>query len=158
MRRLYSYPGTGRGTYRTARAASLIDYYLVSSRLAAAVQCVEVVEATGIKGHTPVRLTFKPEATTLRALHLRRPPRIGMDRLYGPLPPPLGWAPARAAAERALRAARTGDGDVQTLLDDAYRQWADAAEAELASYVVDPPKKLGERGRLPRLVWRSVVP
>ncbi len=82
------YPSTGRGTFRTARSASLIDYFVVSSRTAAAVQRVEAIEASGVKGHTPVQATFRPEVTTLRALHLRKPPRLGSERVVGPIPPP----------------------------------------------------------------------
>ncbi len=152
------HPATGRGTFRTSRTASLLDYFLVSSRTATAVDNVQALEATGIKGHTPVRLTFKPKATTVRALQLRRPPRLRAERVYGPLLPPPDWSAAAAAAEAALEAARRRQTDTQQLLDEAYRQWADLAEIELADRSGQPPKKFGERGRLPRFVWRSVLP
>ncbi len=135
-------PGTARGTFRAAGAASLLDYFVITGRLAAAVHSVEAVEATCVKGHTPVQLTFKPRATTLRALHLRRAPRLGLDRLYGPLPPTPCWAPAKEAAERALEAARAGSGSAQALLDEAYRIWADTAEEELADFTDEPLKKV----------------
>ncbi len=151
-------PATERGTFRTARSATLIDFFVVTSRLAAAVRSVVTEEGTNVRGHTPVALLFKPEVTTLRALHLRRPPRLERERVYGPLPPPPDWSLPRQAAQRALEAARAGRADVQTVLDEAYRAWADQAEAELADYCGVLPKKLGERGRLPRLAWRSVVP
>ncbi len=152
------YPCTVRGTYRTARSASLLDYFAISGRAVAAVQAVEAVEASGVKGHTPVQITFRPRATTTRALHIRRPPRLERERVYGPLPPPPAWADARAAAEEALRAARDRRPDVQQKLDDAYRRWADRAEEELADRAGQPPKKFGERGKIPRFIWRSVLP
>ncbi len=152
------YPSTDRGTFRTARAASLIDYFVISTRTAAAVQKIETIEAAGVKGHTPVLVTFRPEVTSLRALHLRRPPRLAEERVVGPLPPPPDWTDAKQAAQRALDAARAGGDDAQDLLDFAYRSWADLAEIELADYAGQFPKKLGERGLLPRLVWRSVIP
>ncbi len=152
------HPSTRRGTFRTARSASLLDYFVVSTRTAAAVDKVEALEAAGIKGHVPVRLTFKPRATTVRALQLRKPPRLQTERVYGPLPPPPDWRAPQAAAEAALTAARQRRDDTQLLLDEAYRQWADLAEVELADWSGQPPKKWGERGRLPRFVWRSVLP
>ncbi len=152
------HPSTGRGTFRTARTASLLDYFIVSARTAVAVDRVVALEASGVKGHTPVRLTFKPKATTVRALQLRRPPRLQSERVYGPLPPPPDWSAPAAAAEAALAAARGKKANVQQLLDEAYRQWADMAEVELADRSGQPPKKFGERGRPPRFVWRSVLP
>ncbi len=151
-------PDTARGTFRGPRSASLLDFYIVSNRLAAAVDSIAVVEASGVKGHVPVALGFKPRVTTLRALHLRRPPIIESERVYGPIPPPPNGDRARKAAEEALRAARRNDPGVQELLDAAYREWADVAEVEMADYASTPPKKWGERGRLPNLVWRSVMP
>ncbi len=151
-------PATSRGTFRGPTTSSLLDYYIASNRIAAAVNSVRVVEASGIKGHTPVVMEFKPCTTTLRALHLRKPPSIGLERVNGPLPPPPDWTAARRTAEEALRAARRKDKDVQRFLDDAYRAWADLSEEELADFTGTPPKKWGERGRLPNLVWRSVVP
>ncbi len=151
-------PGTARGTFRGPRSASLLDYFILSNRMAAAIDKVSVVEASGVKGHVPVALDFKSRVTTLRALHLRRPPAMETERVYGPLPPPPDGSRARRAAEDALRAAREEDPNVQELLDVAYREWADIAEIELADYAASPPKQWGERGRLPNLVWRSVVP
>ncbi len=151
-------PATSRGTFRGHSGSSLLDYFLVSNRLAAAVDKMSVVEAAGIKGHTPVLMEFKARVTTLRALHLRNPPAISAERVYGPLLPPPDWGRARKAADDALRAARRSDSEIQRYLDDAYRAWADLAEEELADFAASPPKKWGERGRLPNLIWRSVVP
>jgi hypothetical protein len=139
------YPSTARGTYRTARSASLLDYFAISNRAAATVQAVEAVEASGIKGHTPVQVTFRPRATTARALHIRRPPQLERGRVHGPLPPPPDWTGAKAAAEEALKAAREQRPDVQQRLDEAYKCWADRAEKELANRAGQAPKKLGER-------------
>ncbi len=151
-------PATARGTFRGPTTSSLLDYFIVSNRLAAAVEKVRAIEASGVRGHTPVSLEFKVMTTTLRALHLRRPPTIEMERVFGPLPPPPDWTRARGAADAALQAARRGDIEVQRYLDDAYREWANLAEEEFADFSACPPKKWGERGRLPHLVWRSVVP
>ncbi len=151
-------PATLRGTYRTSSGSSMLDYFVVSQRIAAAVDRVATIEGTGVKGHTPVLLTFKPRTTALRALHIRPPPRLGTERVYGPILAAPDWSEARAAAEAALQAARSGSGATQDLLDDAYGHWADIAEREVAEYTGESPKKWGERGKMPRVVWRSVVP
>ncbi len=151
-------PSTCRGTFRAAKAASLLDYFVVTNRAAAAVQSVKVVEASGAKGHIPVMLTFKPCVTSLRALYLRRPPALGISRVYGPVVAPPCWTQAADKAESALGAAKRGDGDTQGRLDEAYRAWADLAEQEICDYTGEKLKKYGERGRMPNFVWRSVVP
>ncbi len=111
-----------------------------------------------MKGHVPVAMVFKPRATALRALHIRKPPELARDMIYGPLPPPPDPSAARAAAEEALAAARAGKTDVQMYIDKAYARWANLAEEELMLYSGKEVKKAGERARLPRLVWRSIVP
>ncbi len=151
-------PATLRGTYRTSGGSSMLDYFMVSQRMAAAVDSVATEEGTGVKGHTPVTLKFKARATALRALHIRLPPRLGIERLYGPIPAAPDWTKAKASAVAALQAARSGSGSAQALLDDAYGHWADIAEQEVAEYTGDFPKKWGERGKMPKVVWRSVVP
>ncbi len=151
-------PGTHRGTYRAANASSLLDYFVVTNRAAAAVQSAGAVEASGAKGHVPVRLSFKPCVTTLRALYLRKPPALSTSRVYGPIVAPPCWTKAREAALTALGAAREGRTDTQSCLDDAYRAWADLAEIEVSNYTGQQLKKYGERGRMPNFVWRSVVP
>ncbi len=130
-------PQTCRGTFRTARSATLIDYFIVTNRAAAAVHKVMVVEASGVKGHTLVTLTFRPMVTTIRALHLRKPPSISRERVHGPLPPPPDWTAPRRAAEAALRAARDKDEGLQDVLDTAYRCWADMAEMEMAAILMN---------------------
>ncbi len=152
------FPPTARGTFRTAASSSLIDFFLVSDQLAAAVKSVRTVEGTTMKSHVPVRLQFRPRVTALRALHVRKPPPIEFDRVFGPLPPPPCWKGAAAAAEAALDAARRGSEGAEDLLEEAYRRWVEAAEDELEDFAGTQIKKKGLRGLPPNLVWRSVVP
>ncbi len=152
------YPLTERGTFRTSTSASLIDYFLVSDRMAAAVARISTIEASGIKGHVPVEMVFKPRVTALKALHLRRPPELPTERIYGPVRAPPSWERARAAAEEALSAARAGSAKAEELLEEAYRLWANTAEEELEEFTGVRLKKRGLRGAAPSVVWRSVVP
>ncbi len=152
------HPNTDRGTYRTAKARSTIDYFMVSDRLSAAVDDVDTVEGTGVRGHVPVQLTFKAKLASLRALHVRQPPRLGMERVHGPLPPPPDWSAPAAVATAALAAARADAADADDILEAAYGIWADMAEDEIGTYTGEQPKKKGERAKRPKLVWRTVLP
>ncbi len=149
---------TSRGTFRTAKVRSTLDYFLVADRLTAAIDGVATVEGSGVRGHTPVQLTFKPRLATLKALHVRQPPRLGLDRVHGPLPqPPPCDAPA-ALARAALAAARADIATFDDLLEVAYASWANIAEEEIGDYTGLHAKLCGERAKRPRLVWRSVLP
>ncbi len=149
---------TERGTFRTTKARSTIDFFLVSDRLAAAVEKVSTVEATGVRCHVPVQLTFQPRLASLRALHVRQPPRLGVERVYGPLPPPPDWELPKAVATAALEAARADVADFDDILEAAYAAWADMAEEEIGNNTGLHAIKTGERSRRPKLVWRSVLP
>ncbi len=147
-----------RGTFRTSRVKSTLDYFLISDRLAAAVDEIATVEGTSIKGHVPVQVTFKPRLTNLRALHIRQPPRLGLERVYGPIPPPPPATAVNALAEAALAAARAEVATFADVLEAAYGAWANLAEEEVENFTGTPAKLRGERAKRPRLVWRSVVP
>ncbi len=151
-------PMTSRGTFRSPKASSLIDFYVASERVAAAVDSIATVEGTGNRGHVPVLMKFRPCVTTLRALYLRRPPRLEVQRVHGPIAAPPRWAEATELAVKALGAARDRSEDTQAALDAAYAAWADLAELEVANYTGADPRKFGQRSRPPNLVWRSVVP
>ncbi len=138
------HPETARGTFRTMKAKSTIDLFMVSDRLAAAVDKVDTVEASGIRGHVPVQLAFKPRLATLRALHVRQPPRLGTDRVYGPVAPPPDWAMPAAVATAALEAARADVDGFEDVLEAAYSAWADAAEEEIGAYTGAHASKRGD--------------
>ncbi len=152
------YPDGERGTFRTAKACSTIDFLLISDRIAAAVEEVRMVEGTGVKCHVPVQVAFKPRMAQLRALHVRQPPKLATQRVYGPLPPPLDWRTPTEMAQAALEAARADAPDLTTWLEKAYAVWADKAEEELEAFTGTQLPKGGERAKRPRLVWRSVMP
>ncbi len=152
--------GSLRGTYRSGGSASHLDFFVASGGLAEVVDSVDLVEASGIKGHVPVQLAFRPRAVALRTLAVRQPPPLGMERVYGPLPAPPNWSAASKAADAALATARRGgDRDtIQKAIDKAYREWCVAAEEEIASATGEDPKKWGLRGRRPNLKWSSTLP
>ncbi len=151
-------PETDRGTFRTAKTKSTIDFFLVTDRMAAAVDGVDTVEGTSNRCHVPVQATFKPRMAALKALHIRQPPRLGLERVYGPILPPPPSAEAATLADAALAIARGDGADLDDALEAAYGAWADLAEAEVENFTGELVKLRGERSKRPKLVWRSVLP
>ncbi len=149
-----------RGTYRTRAAASTLDFFVVSCDLALAVEEVGLVEGSGIKGHVPVRLTFAPRPVALKGLAIRSPPKLELDRVFGPVPPPQDWRGARRLADEAHEVAMaSGDAiKVQKSIDAAYANWCQVAERELADVTGVAPAKWGLRGRTPKLRWATILP
>ncbi len=155
--------GSPSGTCRTATSAREIDYFVTSPGLAAGVAAVDVVRRSGVRTHMPVELRFKPRLTTLRALVLRKPPPLAVERIVGPVRDVVDWDPIALEARRlAADASDPGNelDDLHVRLGKVYKRWADAAEEELVECVVggkDMPK-MGLRANPPVLVWRSILP
>ncbi len=143
---------------------SEIDFFYVHDAMTAGLANVAVVEGAGTAPHVPVRLRFHPRQTSARALTLRRPPRIGVDRITGPLPEEPSWGDVVRASAGLLAKVR----DTNFVVNDDFRHeysqlfaaWADAAEQEIleATGTRAEVKKTGLRGRPPLLVWRAVQP
>ncbi len=157
--------GHPRGTCRSTRTATELNYFLMTNDLVLGLDRVETVEGAGTRPHVPVRLTFRPRMTSIRALHVRAPPQLPTQRIVGPLRQPPDWADLQARASAlADRAADVSDpcgSDFEAAFGDLYSDWADRAEGEIveatgACYYGDP-KKPGLRGKNPLLVWRSIV-
>ncbi len=152
-------PGGDQTTCRTGKTARVIDFFVVSKSLAKGAESVKVLEATGIKTHVPVELSFHPRLTSLKALALRKPPSLGVERVYGPREAPPSWSRLAAKCEKLAAAAlKGGRAAVDRDFQRAYEEWADLAEVELQQITGDVAPKLGLRGRRPRLYWRSVLP
>ncbi len=152
-------PGGGATTCRTAKAANLLDFFVVSKGMAKGIESVRVIERSGIKTHSPVVLRFHARLTSLKALALRKPPPLGSEPLVGPRPPPPDWRPLTTKLrELSSRAARGGRKAIEVDYQRAFEQWADLAERELHGATGEPEVKLGLRGRAPRLFWRSILP
>jgi hypothetical protein len=133
---------TARGTFRSSSSASNLDDFVAGGGLAEVIDRVSTVEASGIKCHVPVQATFLPRPVSLKALTVRQPPPLGLERIYGPLPAPPNWAAPHRAAEQALSAAASGasEEEVQRTIDEAYRAWCQAAEREVADATGEAPQ------------------
>ncbi len=148
-----------RGTCRTRTAARNYDYFLAGGQVKGIIESVRTIEGSGNKTHTPVQLALQPQATALKALHLRSPPRLPTERVFGPLPPPPEWQAAQPLFEEAVEAARSQPrGKAEQALSAAYALWAHMAEHELGDVTGQHVAKPGTRSTRPNLVWRSVLP
>ncbi len=151
-------PDADPGAFRTPKSRSTIDYFLISDRMATAVGEVKTVEGSGVKCHVPVQVIFKPEMAMLRALHVRMPPKLPTQRVFGPIPPPLDWTAPLAMTQASLEAARANSSDLGDWMEKAYAAWANKAEEELEAFTGGVLPKRGERAKRPKLVWRSILP
>ncbi len=151
---------SARGTFRTKATASTLDFFVAAHSLAEVIEEVATVERSGIKGHVPIQASFAPRPVALKALAVRRPPELNLERVFGPLPPPQCWSGAKRAAVAALRASTHGaaEPELQQTIDNAYKEWCQVAEQEVADATGSSPKKWGLRGQMPKLKWASVLP
>ncbi len=154
-----------RGTCRTSRTATELDYFFVHEDMAKGLKSVRAVNDNPItRPHVPVRITFHPRLVTARALTLRMPPRLPTERVVGPVPPPPDWSDVQQRTRQLLQKVRdttfTADDDFRREYSQIYTEWADLAELEVVDAVKheQAPKKMGLRGREPELVWRSILP
>ncbi len=124
-----------RGTYRETRTTSELDFFLVTNDLSMGLDSVATIEGAGVRPHVPVRLTFRPKLASVRALHVRNPPRLPVQRMIGPLRQPPAWcslaARARQLVERAANADDTCGSDFVAAYSNLYAEWADLAEREI---------------------------
>ncbi len=151
---------SARGTFRTSRTASELDFFVISECLTMVIDSVELREGTGIKGHVPVQLTFVDRPVGRQSLAIRAPPRLPVERIFGPLEAELDWGSVEAATEAAVVAARTSNDKfiIQKRIDEAYSAWFDMAEADIIRATGARPPVKGVRGKLPRIVWRAILP
>ncbi len=153
--------GSKRGTCRSRRSASEIDYFFVAEGMAKAIDTVRTLELGVTRPHVPVQIDFKPMITSRRVLALRKPPPLPTERVHGPinhndLP---DWGPLREEAGELVNfAAAGGIDDVQARLDTLFSRWADTAEKELQTITGRTVLKPGLRGKKPVLKWKSIVP
>ncbi len=91
-----------RGTYRDTRTTSELDFFLVTNDLSMGIDGVATIEGAGVRPHVPVRLAFRPKLASVRALHVRDPPRLPVQRMIGPL---------RQAARARQLVGRAADAD-----------------------------------------------
>ncbi len=136
-----------------------MDDSLVSAGFEQGIRAVTAGNNAIVKTHVSVTLASRPRLTTLRALALRVPPKMPIERVNGPPRPLPKCDDVKKQTERAVRAARREPAaQAQKQLNGAYRSWAQRAEQELEALTGSWLPKAGCLGQPPRLVWRTIIP
>ncbi len=93
-------PKTARGTCRSATSGRALDVPGVKRpRARDRSRCGGRLLV--IKTHVPVMLSFRPRLTMLRALALRTPPKLPVDRVYGPVRPRPSWGACQGGCQES---------------------------------------------------------
>ncbi len=153
--------GAARGTCRASKYCSELDYFFVQNAFALGVKAVDTIETAGTRPHVPVALTFHPRVTSARALFLRLPQALPVERVYGPVPAEPDWTAIKRRTRQLADDARHCGVDhvFRRRYQEAFSEWADQAEVEIIQFTGHQgPVKRGMRGKEPKLVWRSIVP
>ena len=160
MKAVIVQPETKRGTCRTKTSARTLDYFIVSTRLSNGVEETLTVEGSNVRTHTPVRMKFHPRLTALKTLEFRALDKLEKRWAIGPWRPGPSWEPAREAMRKALNCVRANgpNEETQQELNEAYLQWATAAESELVERTGSHISVKGNRGKEPRMRWASIIP
>ena len=148
------------GTCFQGATPTTLDYFVISNDLAHGVQSVGVDFQATTSPHRQAWVMFHPCLTSLKALTFRRPAPIPvLQECDGPVPPPPDWTSATYEAEQALKIAKIGNVvEVDEALHKAYESWANTAEIELVGTMQVKVDRLGMRGAMPKLVWKSILP
>ncbi len=112
--------GAARGTCRSAHSCSEIDFFYVQNALALGIRAVSTVENAGTRPHVPVALDFHPRLTAARALFLRLPQAMDVERVIGPVQQEPSWEGhqeiMRRLIKKSQRRSRGEQGVRRTLL------------------------------------------
>ena len=151
-------------SYVHSTTASVLDYFLVSSSLAAGIQRVGAVMRAPARCHRPVEIVFYDHLGHLQALKFRAPSELPRELPFGPLLPDAVFDDSGGPLEQILCAtnllARGEWKEALHLRDLSYMEWAARSEEELASKTGATMTGRGVRnvrGRHPTLSWQPVV-
>jgi len=157
LRASLRHPPKGVPTCETAKASSIIDFFMLSEPVARAIDA-DAVDTTCTTGpHKPYSLTFQKNVRQLEQLIFAVPPKLPVVEVYGPKRQEPDWTVARALAESAATAARTdAPRAAQRYLDTAWRWFANVAEDELIEKTGADICR-GMRGRQAHPMWRKII-
>ena len=124
-----------QATYVTCKTESLIDYFIMSEDMHAALASITTSASTIASPHLAVTAIFKPQIADMRVPRLVKTQRYPTEPIIGPRrPAPQEWVAAEQAILRAKQVALVVPSAhrIQSSLRQAYRLWARAMEVEVA--------------------------
>jgi hypothetical protein len=141
-------------TYRTAKTATILDYFLMGTSFAERVLTVEVLTDFPLRPHSPVRC-YLAHSSDYRTPVLEMPPRLPLVAPIGPMLPPRCWQALDARLDAAIRASGEGASqrDRQRQLDAVYGHFVEEFERQVSERTDTPRRQRTRRGRAPRVRW-----
>ena len=142
-------------TYRTAKARTTIDYFIVSRCLSNKIHGCNVLEGFPLKPHLPVSVAFRVGQLEWVPV-LDMPPKLPTEVPFGPRREPLDWRELAGRVEEAHAYVTNYSGSqwesVQAL-DQVYSDFVVAFEEQICQLTDVPKRQRSGRGRPPRIRW-----
>ena len=141
-----------------ANSSSTIDFFLGCRGAQLLAEEVRTDTTWPKRPHRPVLLCIRPDAEQLTRLVIRAPPMLPVQAPFGPRTPPADWTCAKSLASLASDMAATQPiGEVQVVLREAYKAFANTAEIELADATGTKLHRYGTRGGFLTLQYEHIV-
>ncbi len=140
-------------TYRTAKSATVIDYFIASGSIAEQVATCQTLRDFPSRPHRPVQLALEVHGLSKVPI-LESPTRLPLQRPFGPAPEALRWEKLEALTKEAhvyIDTRLTAQQERVQLLDHVYCRLAKDLEKHLCAMTDTPRRRSSCRGKLPRI-------
>ncbi len=145
----------GAATYRTAQAATEIDYFLVTRSVAERMRRPQLLDDWPTKPHVAVRFGFSIGEAD-KAPILEMPTRLPLDEPFGPRREARQWTELHdrvREAHRYLELYATSQPERLQILDQLYAHFAQLFEQHMCERTDTPQQRRSRRCRAPRIRW-----
>jgi hypothetical protein len=142
-------------TYRTTKARTTIDYFLVSSSLSNKLQRCQVIEGFPLKPHLPVQLRLRIGCIEWVPV-LEMPTKLPTEIPFGPRLEPMDWREIDELVEQGHRYMTDYSGtqwEGVQVLDQIYAAFVVAFETQICQLTDVPRRRNSGRGRPPKIRW-----
>lgn len=153
-------PQKGKYTCVTAKGASIIDYFVVTSSYAELNPEIQVLKRTGVATHNPVQAIYRQKHQTKTQLQFVVRPKMPTALPFGPLNRrPDTTKLAEEVKATVMSAYNDKPSQALAAITHCYASLANHMECELASVLDFPiaPDKFGLRARELSPCWKPVI-
>ncbi len=141
-------------TYRTAKSATTLDYFLLATPFAERVVSVRTLTDFPLRPHSPVKCILEVNGECKTPV-LEVPPRLPVQVPFGPRLATRNWSTLATRVNAALdfcerpHSQREG----QQALDEVYAHFVSEMERQVCEITDTPMRRRSRRGRPPRIRW-----
>ncbi len=145
-------------TYRTAKTASILDYFLMAAPFAERVTTVRVLKDFPVRPPSPVLCTLEVSPDG-KVPALDVPPRLPLHAPFGPSLPHRDWRTLSGRIDAALAYCdgEHSQREKQQMLDEVYVHFVAELEQQVCERTDTPRRRRSRRGRAPRIRWIDVT-